>query len=206
MQFVKKIKTVLLGLKAPKKFDEILKTLDSNSRVLDLGANVGDYSILMAKTGSFVFSYEPNPYAFKKLLERTKSFSNIKCFNKAVSDKNGKVKLYLHENHKIDPIKWSTGSSIDKNKKNVSDDFVEVECVNIIQILNDSYFDLIKMDVEGQEIEILNKILDNSLSNRFGSIFVEMHDKKMIHLKQKSAQLRNRIKEGRLYNIYLDWH
>lgn len=206
MQFVKKIKTAILGLKAPKKFEEILKTLNSNSRVLDLGANVGDYSILMAKTGSFVFSYEPNPYAFKILLERTKSFSNIKCFNKAVSDKSGKVKLYLHENHNVDPIKWSTGSSIDKNKENVTNDFVEVECINITEILNDTYFDLIKIDVEGQEIEILNKIIDNNLSERFGSIFVEMHDKKMIHLKQKSAHLRNRIKEYRMNNIYLDWH
>ena len=91
---------------------------------MDLGDNVGFYSALMGKIKGYVYSFEPNPYAFKKLKEIGLKFKNITPPNKAVSCKNTKMKLFLHENREDNPIKWSTGSSLDQHKENASNNYV----------------------------------------------------------------------------------
>lgn len=206
MSFISIFKRLTSGYKSPQLFKELIKDLDSNSIVLDIGANIGIYSKLMAKTGAKVYSYEPNPFAFERLKENCKSYKNINLFNKAVSNENTTKKLFFHENHNADPIKWSTGSSIDSTKPNVSSDSVEVECVDIYKILEGKSFDIVKIDVEGHEIEILNRIIDKDLIQNFKNIFVEMHDDKMDHLKSKSVELRNKIKKMGLSHFHLDWH
>lgn len=190
---------------APELFKELISDIDKNHTLLDLGANVGFYSRIMAKTKAQVHAYEPNPYAFSKLHKNLNRKKNIHLFQKAVSNRNTKMKLFLHENHKENPIKWSTGSSLDKQKANVTNNYVDVDVVDIGDLLEDRY-KIIKIDVEGHEIEILNRIFELKLTNRFEHMFVEMHDHKMKHLKKKSDQIRDYIKKNNIKNIHLDWH
>ena len=206
MSFISIFKRLTSGYKSPQLFKKLIKDLNRDSIVLDIGANIGIYTKLMAKTGAKVYSYEPNPFAFERLKENCKSFKNVNLFNKAVSNKDTKTKLFFHENHEADPFKWSTGSSIDSTKPNVSSDYVEVDCVDIFKILEEKRFDIVKLDVEGHEIEILNRIIDSNVSYNFKYLFVEMHDDKMEHLKSKSEELRKRIKKMELNHFHLDWH
>lgn len=190
---------------APKNFKQLLKEVKKDDTLLDLGANVGFYTKIMGKTSAQVHAYEPNPYAFKKLYKNLNRKKNINLFQKAVSNKNTKMKLFLHENHQNDPIKWSTGSSLDHQKGNVTESHVEVDVVDIKQILENKY-KIIKMDIEGHEIEVLNRIFELKLTNNFDHLFVEMHDHKMKHLKKKSNEIRDYIKKNNIKNIHLDWH
>lgn len=191
--------------KSPKLFKKLLLEVKENDRMLDIGANVGFYSALMGKTKGDVYSFEPNPYAYKKLKKIGLKFKNVTTFNKAVSSKNTKMKLFLHENHEDNPIKWSTGSSLDQHKANVSNNYVEVDVVDIGDLLKDN-FKIIKIDVEGHEIEILNRIFELKLTDRFEHLFVEMHDFKMVHLSNDSDLIRKYVSENNLDNIHLDWH
>ena len=106
---------------------------------------------------------------------------------------------------KDNPIKWSTGSSLDQHKANVSNNYVEVDVVDIGDLLKDN-FKIIKIDVEGHEIEILNRIFELKLTDRFEHLFVEMHDLKMVHLSNDSDLIRKYVSENNLDNIHLDWH
>ena len=84
----------LLGIyKAPKKFKRILNNVSSSDILLDIGANVGFYSMLMAKTSAKTISYEPNPFAFKELEKVRLTHKNLTIINKAVSDKNQKSEV-----------------------------------------------------------------------------------------------------------------
>ena len=159
----------------------------------------------MGKTSAQVHAYEPNPYAFKKLDKNLNRKNNINLFQKAVSSKNNKMKLFLHENHMENPIKQSTGSSLDKQKANVTNNYVDVDVVDIADLLEDTY-KIIKIDVEGHEIEILNRIFASKLTNRFEHMFVEMHDHKMVHLSKESDLIRKYVSENNLDKIHLDWH
>ena len=78
---------------------EIVKThVEKNNIVVDIGANIVYYTLLMALNQAKVFSYEPEPKNFK-LLQKNVNLnnfsSNVKLYNKAVSNYNGFSKLFL---------------------------------------------------------------------------------------------------------------
>ena len=63
-------KLVLWNLKAnylPKEFLDDIAKLDSNSCVVDLGANVGYISECFLQTGALVIAFEPNVVALRRL-------------------------------------------------------------------------------------------------------------------------------------------
>lgn len=193
---------------AMRKFESQVRMLDQNSVVIDCGANVGFFSSKMAKQGAVVYAFEPNRFAFSELVEKSKKYPNIKPINKAVGVKNSAMKLYMHKNSDEDPIKWSTGSSLLENKANIDkQNYVDVEVIDIIEFINGlkQRIDIIKIDIEGFEIDVLNKIIDASLYNKVGMIFVEVHDHKIPELVDVTEDLRQRIKRECINNINLDW-
>ena len=66
---------------------------------LDIGANIGKYSeLILEKTNSDLYSFEPLPQAYSKLLRLKKKYKNrINCFNYAIGDFNGSQNLYYND-------------------------------------------------------------------------------------------------------------
>ena len=80
---------------------ELVKsTVKKSDITIDVGANIGYYTLLMAKIGAFVHSYEPEPNNFKLLSTNVhqNNFSKyVTLNNKAVSNFNGTSDFYLSE-------------------------------------------------------------------------------------------------------------
>lgn len=193
---------------ALREFRRALKKLGPDSITIDCGANIGLFTMEMASSGATVYSFEPNYQAYMELVRQTKGLPNVVCFNKAVSDKSGNVKLFLHENADDDPIKWSTGSSMLAYKGNINEKkFNIVESVDlaafIIELENPVA--LLKIDVEGAEIAILNRLIDEKIHLRVKDIFVEVHDHKISELVEQTNKLRSRLRDEGIANINLDW-
>jgi FkbM family methyltransferase len=117
--------------------------------ILDIGANIGYYTLIFARLAGEkgrVFAFEPDPTNFS-LLERNieiNGYKNVLLVNKAVSDKTGRVRLFLCEDNKGDHRTYDSG---DGRK------FVEIDGIRL-----DDYFenrnmkiDFIKMDIQGAE-------------------------------------------------------
>ena len=72
--------------------ESIARDCVKKSRVFfDVGANVGDFSIALAKivpAKDRIFAFEPHPEVFKKLRERVSSFKNITPINQGLDDKS----------------------------------------------------------------------------------------------------------------------
>ena len=127
----------------------IERTLNPGDVFLDIGANIGWYTLLAARlvgeTGK-VFAFEPEPANFA-LLQRNvalNGYHNVELVQKAVSDRNQTMTLYLCASDKGSHALYE--SSHDGQS-------VEVEALRL-----DDYFsayagriDLIKMDIEGSE-------------------------------------------------------
>jgi len=66
--------------------------------VLDVGANVGNYSknVLSSNASCSIFAFEPHPVTFKKLVANTTS-SQFKAFNVGVGIENGTLSLYDYD-------------------------------------------------------------------------------------------------------------
>jgi len=62
---------------------------------IDVGANVGFYTTRFARIAKLVFSFEPNPSAFEQLKHNTQSFGNVRCYQWAISDKIGRLELFI---------------------------------------------------------------------------------------------------------------
>ena len=157
-------------------FNRYLNALKSGSVAIDCGANVGEISYKMARTGAKVYAFEPNPFAFERLVSRTKAFSNVECINKGVWDRNTKTSLYFHQQAKNDDAFWSFGSSIMKNKGNVDQSrSVEVELIDLTEFIEKlgKPVDLLKIDIEGGEYDVVGDI--TVLAGRIGQLLVEFH-------------------------------
>jgi FkbM family methyltransferase len=146
---------------------ELVKSnVKKNDIVIDVGANMGYYTLLMAKTGAFVNSYEPAPSNFKLLQKNVhqNNFSqNVTLHNTAVSNFIGTSKLFLseftHGEHNLDYDRYSSGK------------FVEVPVTKI----NLDKIDFAKIDVEGSELHVLEgmKSLPNKILIEFNSSYLK---------------------------------
>ena len=67
-----------------------------NSTLIDIGSNIGNYSLELEKyiRGVKIYSIEASPMTYKKLVENTSEFPNIFPINKALSDSSGQATLY----------------------------------------------------------------------------------------------------------------
>jgi FkbM family methyltransferase len=118
--------------------------------VVDVGANKGDYSLLSAylmKDKGKIFAIEPVPencYWLKKSI-KANNFKSIKVCEIALSDKNGKAKLYL------DKI-ISGGASL--KKFDGSEEVLNIRVQKMDDLIKNKV-DVIKIDVQGTELNVL---------------------------------------------------
>ena len=209
MKSLKFFEKILKRNKQPKsQYDAIFNSLKSGDICIDCGANVGTITSQMAAKGAIVYAFEPNPHAFKVLKENFGGNKNIHLYNKGVWDRNTKTKLYLHENSDNDEVYWSTGSSILDFKGNVlKNKFVEIEVIDLIEFIQDinKEISILKIDIEGAECEVIEKLIKTGTYKKIGKIFVETHDKKIHKLRKKTNYIKRLIKTKNIKNINLDW-
>ena len=133
---------------------ELFRSLVRDSRVIvDIGANIGYYSLLASKTNpkATVYAFEPKKTAFNLLRKNIElnNYGNIKAYRLAVSDTNGFVDL------------WTNGDSCLSSlqrENNVSKSTLtreRVESVRLDDFLKETP-DLIKIDTQGSEGLILS--------------------------------------------------
>jgi len=142
--------------------------------IIDLGAHAGSftiYAILYSKPGARIIAVEPSNNNFIFLLANLKFFENvikekrleILALKKAVWSYRGMLKF-------VD-VGWSEGGYITPSQ-NVHNK-VYVETIMLDDILNLSKGKiLIKMDIEGAEVEVLNSSKE---LNRVHALAMEVH-------------------------------
>lgn len=127
--------------------DFIKKHLKPGQTFLDIGAQVGYFSLLASKIGAHVIAFEPsklNKEFFEKNIVTNKS-ENIQVIDKALSNENGSMKLYAG--------KTPGENSLKENYHNAEG----FEMVDVVKYddLNLDVPDMIKMDIEGAEKDAL---------------------------------------------------
>lgn len=152
-------------------------SLRKGMTVVDIGANIGYYTLLAAravgKEGK-VFSFEPEPQNYSLLTKNIKEnkYTNITTVQKAVANSTFPIKLYMD---KI-PSDHSIGSSFPNQK------FIEVECTTLDRFFrNGQHIDVIKIDAEGAEMAILQGMSKVLSANPTVIIFTELNPEKLAH-------------------------
>lgn len=187
----------------------ILRSLTEDSLVIDCGANVGDISALFLETGASVIAFEPDPVAHAILVDRFRGHPRFTLYNKAVSDHEGSAPIYFHRDRRgAGAREFTTSSSLVAEKRNVDTGYsMEVGLVDLSAYVASlgRRVDILKLDVEGAEIDILKKMLAEATYERIGLMLVETHEKKIPGHAREVESLRLEISEKGIRNIHLNW-
>jgi FkbM family methyltransferase len=180
--------------------------------VLDCGAHIGDVTSRLARTWATVYAFEPNPICYSIIEKRFRALPNVKCINAGVADRDGMATFRVPAPHEhYDDINVATAGSfvpdaLEKDRYQIRT--MEMRCVdlsNFITSLNKP-IRFVKLDIEGLEIAVINKLIDTGCIQQIELIAAETHERQIPHLTQATNVLRERIKADRLeHKIRLDW-
>ncbi len=137
----------------PFETDLIQSRVKPGDTVLDVGANIGYYTLLFAKRvgpRGQVFAFEPEPDNFSLLEKniRANDYRNVVAVNAALSDRAGKLNLHVCDENRGDHRIYLT------DEKRLA---VEVTALVADQYLDSLRADVqfVKIDVQGAEAKVL---------------------------------------------------
>jgi FkbM family methyltransferase len=151
------------------------KVIKPDWNCIDIGANIGYYSLLFAKNARNGNIYAIDPIKHHCLMIELSAVinkcNNIKISNVAISDTNGKVKFTEAVDGAFSSIKDTRRKAVAKR--------MEVDCMTLDYFVENSHIsdiNLIKIDVEGAE-DLVLKGANNVLSKLRPDLFlVEMYN------------------------------
>ena len=149
------------------------KVLKEGDVVVDLGANIGYFTLLAArlvgKKGK-VYAFEPESINYSLLLKNIElnGYDNVVAVQKAVSDVNGKARFFLDKN--------DTGAHT-LYQPSDRGDYIEVKSVTMDEFFKDKKYpiNVIKMDVEGAEMAAFSGMGRIIRENKNLKMFVEFY-------------------------------
>ncbi|NQW06953.1 MAG: FkbM family methyltransferase [Candidatus Pelagibacter sp.] len=175
------------GLHEYREMKFVLNVLKYDDVFIDVGANIGSYSVLSASICKQVYSFEPIKATFDILNKNIKfnDFeSKIQSFNIGLSNKKEKL-LFTNDLDTVNHV----SKVKDKNTIELDVDTLD----NVIDLKNKNVF--IKIDVEGYELNVLKGSLNLLSSNQVFGILVETND---------SSDMYD-IKSNEIFNLLSDF-
>lgn len=142
-----------------------------NPIVLDIGANIGNHSLAMSTEAKQIYSFEPQSAIYQVLSANisANNIDNITALNMGLSSRDQQMELYI-------PASDNNGAAT--LRKELKSDAAITETIqlrkgdDVIKGLHLSHLDMIKLDVEGFEIEVLVG-LDDTIARFQPIIFME---------------------------------
>ena len=150
--------------------------------VLDIGANVGEFSEYYSSKFMHVHAFEPVSTTFENLEKNMSSYDNVSVYNVAIGDTISNVDIVNLKGHstrnKIQDERGKDWLAERIEKRNLDHSDWKIETIQ--QFTIDSYsfenVDLIKIDTEGYILPIINGMLD-TIKRCSPFLYIELHEK-----------------------------
>lgn len=142
---------------------DAIRDLGLTGTAIDVGAHVGNHTVYFATQCKFdnVIAFEPNPVAKHVFKDNTKRIENIELIGKALLDTPKYIKLDLNKD-----LHGQT-KVVDCDKSPVYCTSLDVHVSNMGMCIS-----LIKIDVEGREIDVLKGAFNTILKHK-PHLFIE---------------------------------
>lgn len=185
-------------------FDEIYEhfVFDDINTVIDIGSNDGLFvDLMLYRNAKKIYAIEPDPRSVEFLNNKFKKNNNIIVSQYAISNYEGTAQLQINPDE-------SCTSRIVKNE--LLQDTLNIQTMTLekyLDINNIQSVDLIKIDVEGEEYNIINCLNPKTIDN-IKYFIIELHqlskDKLMIivdRLKQFDLEFRDHTNYNSIIQI-----
>ena len=120
---------------------------------------------------------KPNPLCFGILSRRFRYTSNVKCFQQGVMDRPCTLTLSTPTAHEQwDEIDTTVGASfVFPETKEVTS--TDVECIDLAAFISRlPHVRLLKLDIEGSEIPVINHLMETGAIDKIDLTVVETHE------------------------------
>jgi FkbM family methyltransferase len=199
-----------------------LKRKSKKILFVDLGANLGQgyswFSRYYNSSNTFFELFEPNPYCFTELQKLPDVKNNkIKVYNVGVGPIAGNFKFYGISQK--EGGKFSEGGSIVEDHNSIMypkhhDPATNVKIINFSEFLKQKSKEfktiVVKMDIEGAEVDLLEKMINDNSIKLISYLYVEFHSQyqelsRSMITKKRENNIINIIKSMNSTNIRI-WH
>lgn len=140
---------------------ELKKYLPANPVIIDCGAHIGSDSVELARIfpNARIHCFEPVPDIFAKLKHNTKGYSNITCYQLALSVENGRTDMFVSSGNSdaSSSLLQPTGH-LETHPDVFFDNKISVETVTLdewIRKNNIGKVDFLWLDMQGFELPML---------------------------------------------------
>lgn len=148
-----------------------------NGCILDVGACLGYTAKCFANKGGLdqmVFAFEPHPNNYHQLKKTAQSISNIIPFNLAVGARKGEISIWENQDsfadHRV--INPTFDSKIGCGEKRIQVSMTSID--SFIQESGNLEVALIKIDVQGYEVEVCRGMIQTIMNNPEIIILIEI--------------------------------
>lgn len=156
-------------------------SLNKNSLVLDLGGYKGDFTYeITKKYDCNVMVFEPVPKFAKFISERFSDNSKVKIFCFGLEDRNSEEELYMA----------ADVSSVYKSKN--SPDCISIKYKDVLEFFEEQHIsnvDLMKINIEGGEYNLLEKMISSGLISKVDNLQVQFHDIKALDSENRMKKI-----------------
>jgi FkbM family methyltransferase len=156
--------------------------------ILDIGGNIGVTSFYFSHFAKQVITLEPSKEHFevlKKMVEFNE-LKNVKLINKAIFMESKKFPLF----HNTNKTMFSLHGAVNDN----SSPSEEVEAITLEDLFKQEkldHVDLMKLDIEGSEIEVFSHSSFKAVADKIDLIVTERHNWSGRNPNQLNEALRN---------------
>ncbi|HJH55547.1 MAG TPA: FkbM family methyltransferase, partial [Brachyspira hyodysenteriae] len=191
-----------LGIK--KEYYNILLDINENDICIDCGTNMGLFTRLVDVQKGICYSFEPNTSLYNHLSKRYKDSKKIYIYNNAVSNKNEKVKFFTSGDNYVNDQAFTMSYEM-------TDNYIEVDSIKFSDFIKNDiltkhdFIYLIKIDIEGEEFNVLEDLINENIYKKVGYIFVETHERFFENGEERLNKIKKLIEDNNIKNIYLDW-
>ena len=148
---------VFLGCDEPLAHDWLRTKLRAGDLFVDVGANIGAYSVFAAARGARVIAFEPQPEPAERLQESlalNPGAGELALHRIGLSDRPGQMEMYAFGDGSA-----SGNTSFHRFPEGAASGVVAVETLDNILASEEQSIRAIKIDVEGHEVAVLNGAL-----------------------------------------------
>jgi len=179
--------------------------------ILDCGSHLGEsvrkFRNMFLDDICEYYMFEPNTFLFEQI-NNNLEFENCKKFNNAVSNKNEIVKFWGCTKNKN-----SVGSTLEKSKANwdniAENDYIEIQTIDLSKFIQDNFskedYIILKLDVEGAEYNILDRLFETNVIEYINEFYCEFHSQWLSpDFIQREQNIKEKLKEINLQINYWD--
>lgn len=170
-------------------YDPYLPFKKEGSVALDVGANVGLVSYYLAQHFEKVYAMEPSTEHFGNLLKMLdfNQITNVEAIKKALFMENGEFMFGGPKSNttakSLHMATWQEGKPEEK-----------VQAITLEKLFEEykiEHINLMKLDIEGSEVEVLSHPSFKSVAGKIDTILVERHSWNQRHPNQLNEALKN---------------